>query len=265
MRIASLLFIALIFFSFTGEHPKNDLANENLKGRVKEIIDSDFTTFDTTFQSDEKNIKFQKKEWKNICVSMYDMKGNLFEMDGYTEEGDTGISKRSINYNQNGRIIETSSNGTHNAESAICLFKYDSKGNLIEETVHSITDSGTVYCFYTYDNSGNMIQMKRKILNDTTKIENCYYKYDNHNNIIEVVSYWLDSPKDINKSKYKYDNKGNEIEVLMYRNASTDSIQSTRFYKYIAFDKSGNWVEREEYSSNISQEGVLHIRKIKYY
>lgn len=265
MRTVYLLLVTLIFFSFIGEHPKNDLAKENLKGKVKEIIDSNFTTFDSTFQSDEKNIKFQKKEWENTYVSKFDVKENWIEFDFYSVQGDTGISERSINYNKNGLMIKSSRSGTHNAESEICSFNYDLNGNLTEETVHSITDSQTIYNFYTYDSSDNMIQMKRKILKDTTKIRNYYWKYDNKNNMIEAFSYWLEFPKDINKSKYKYDNQGNEIEDSMYSYYSNDSIQSTRVYKYLAFDKLGNWIEREEYTPNQQHEGELHIRKIKYY
>ena len=107
---------------------KNDLTEENLKGKVKSIKE-------TLYEAVDKFGQIEKGNWFNNYFTIYDKKGNIIEENDYDSDGSLN-SKTTYKYDEKGNKIEEND--------------YDSDGRL---------DSKTTYKYkYEYDKNNNWTQ-----------------------------------------------------------------------------------------------------------
>ena len=191
---------------------KNDLTEENLKGKVKSIKE-------TTYKAVDKFGQIEKGDVLNNYFNIYNEKGNKIEDNFYDSDGNLS-SKDTYEYDEKGNKIEKNvydSNGRFHSK---YTYKYDEKGNMIEDNV--------------YDSNGRLYFKKT-------------YKYDEKGNKIEEN--WYNSDGRLHsKYTYKYDEKGNNIEENYYN--SNGRLYEKHTYKY-EYDKNNNWTQRIEYKNTI--------------
>lgn len=64
---------------------------------------------------------------------------------------------------------------------------------------------------------------------------------------------------------YTYDKNGNETKVIMESEYMTEGGNNITHYKYLEFDRQGNWTKRIEYREGDENKGKLIEREIMYY
>jgi serine/threonine protein kinase len=192
-------------------------------------------------------------------------------------------SEKKIYFNEKGNKIEEKDN-----ESSRTIYRYDDKDNLIEEELkYSFSDTFFIHR-YVNDENGEPVERKTYTypINKMDGLEKYEYKYDEKGNISEGIIYYEDgtikakvilneSGKIISgnvwgmKFSYEYDEKGNEIEYKIVFATNDENVYS---YKYIDFDKNGNWTKRIVSSNNfdfetkeIEKEKKIELREIKYF
>ena len=232
-KIILVILSVLCLVSCNQSEKKNDLTEENLKGKVKSIKE-------TTYKAIE---KFGQIEKGDVLVDSSAV---------YTDYGRFKI------YNEKGNKIEENRYNSDGSLYYKVTYKYDGKGNKIEVNHYDSNGSLILKYTYKYDENGN-------------KIEECWYnedgslivkftpKYDENGNMMEVNNY--DSDGSLHKKfTYKYDEKGNKIEINNYN--SDGRLDSKTTYKY-EYDKNNNWTQRIEYKNTIPNS--ITERIIEYY
>ena len=204
---------------------KNDLTEENLKGKVKSIKETPYEAVDKFGQIEKGNVLYDDFIFP---FTIYDEKGNKIEEYHYDEDGNLS-SKDTYEYDEKGNNIERNWYDSDGRLGYKLIYKYNEKGNIIEENY--------------YDSNGSLSYK-------TT------YKYDKKGNKIEDNSY--DSDGSLNsKTTYKYDEKGNMIEY------NTDGRFGEKYtYKY-EYDKNNNWIQQVTYEDNKPIQ--ITERIIEYY
>ena len=191
---------------------KNDLTEENLKGKVKSIKE-------TLYEAVDKFGQIEKGNWFNNYFTIYDKKGNIIEENDYDSDGSLN-SKTTYKYDEKGNKIEENDYDSDGRLSYKYTYKYDEKGNIIEEN--------------HYDSDG---RLRSKYT----------YKYDKKGNMIEANFYNSDGSLSF-KFTYKYDEKGNMIEVTYYDSDGSLNYKTTYKYEY---DKNNNWTQKIQYRNTI--------------
>ena len=207
---------------------KNDLTEENLKGKVKSIKE-------TLYEAVDKFGQIEKGNWFNNYFTIYDKKGNIIEENDYDSDGSLN-SKTTYKYDEKGNKIEENDYDSDGRLDSKTTYKYDEKGNIIEEN--------------HYDSDG-------RLDSKTT------YKYDEKGNTIEKNYYSYSDGRLDSKITYKYNEKGNTIEEndYYYSDGRLDS-KTTYKYKY-EYDKNNNWTQKIQYRNTIPN--IITERIIEYY
>jgi len=286
ITIAILLLICIpLFFNFFGEDKENDLINQNINGKVKEIIDSTFYA-EVVFGEIKKDrvkalnkINYNKngnvKEanyynrdgslWIKIKYK-YDNENNRIELNRYNEEGEE-LTKRQYKFDVDGNIIEenqyTRASFEHSKATEIgekITYKYDEDGSKTEEN-HYNTSWGSedgsldLKIKYKYDNEQNLIEINR-YGGDGDKLTKVECKYDMDGNMIEKNEYNGDGGL-IEKRTYVY-NDGNRVKMTRYEDEDTDTWD----FKH-TFDKHKNWILEIQYDNDNAE--YINERTITYY
>ena len=226
-KIILVILSVLCLVSCNQSEKKNDLTEENLKGKVKSITENTYEAVDKFGQIEKGDVLYDR----DFSFTIYDKNGNKIEY---------------ISYDSDGRLDSK------------YTYKYDENGNMIEDNSY---DSDGLYYKYTYkyDEKGNEIEC---ISYDSDSRLNfkATYKYNEKGNIIEKNYY--DSDGRLNfKATYKYDKKGNNIEYnICYSDGSLD--KTTYKYKY-EYDKNNNWTQQVTYENNKPTQ--ITERIIEYY
>ena len=207
--LATLSVLCLV--SCKQSEKKNDLTEENLKGKVKSIKGN-------TYEAIDKFGQIEKGDVLDAYFNIYNEKGNKIEDNSYDSDG-------SLEYKY--------------------TYKYDKKENKIEENFY-IYGGLNSKSIYKYNEKGNKIELN--VYDSDGRLVSKYtYKYDEKGNMIEEN--WYNSDGRLNsKTTYKYDEKGNNIEENNYD--SDGRLGKNYTYKY-EYDKNNNWTQRIEYKNTI--------------
>ncbi len=231
-KIILVILSVLCLVSCNQSEKKNDLTEENLKGKVKSITENTYEAVD----------KFGQIEKGDVLVDSSAV---------YTDDGHFKI------YNEKGNKIEENYYNSNGSLIYKNTYKYDEKGNKIEENYYN--SNGRLYSktTYKYDEKGNMIEDNFYDSDDGSLIYKNTYKYDEKGNKIEEYHYDEDGKFNY-KYTYKYDEKGNNIEKNNYD--SNGRLDSKYTYEY---DKNNNWTQRIQYKNTIPHR--ITERIIEYY
>lgn len=261
MIIIKLLTIAsvLMLFSNCNENnlendSKNDLEEENLKGRVRSVV--------------EKSYDAEEKFGEAIKTELYQQKDYYFNEQGdFTEERHRlsrsnpdyfSYGETIFQYDQQGNIIEKKSewisSGFFGEIKHKYTYKYDNIGNKMEENYYNSEGELSSKEVYKYDGRGN--KMEKNWYNSKGELKSKYtYKYDGKGNKTEENSY--NSERKLSSKKVcKYDSKGNKTEEIEYN--SEGKIEEKYVYVY---DKKGNEIESNKYGA----DGKLEYKYISRY
>ena len=182
----------LCLVSCNQSEKKNDLTEENLKGKVKSITENTYEAVD----------KFGQIEKGNILVDSSAV---------YTDDGHFKI------YNEKGNKIEENYYNSNGRLYSKTTYKYDEKGNNIEDNFYDSDDGSLIYKnTYKYDEKGNKIEEYH--YDEDGKFNYKYtYKYDEKGNNIEKNNYDSNSRLD-SKYTYEYDKNNNWTQRIEYKN-----------------------------------------------
>ena len=125
-KIILVILSVLCLVSCNQSEKKNDLTEENLKGKVKSIKE-------TTYKAVDKFGQIEKGDVLNNYFNIYNEKGNKIEDNSYDSDGNLS-SKDTYEYDEKGNIIEKN--------------RYNSNGSLDEKYTYK----------YEYDKNNNWTQ-----------------------------------------------------------------------------------------------------------
>ena len=263
-----LLCLPMIGFGQTQKKEiENDLTRENIKGKVKQIIEAYFDAKEAFGKPKKENLTDKYK-------IKYNMDGNI------TEEIDLifkGIdSKYKYLYNEDGNLISE----TEYEDDTLMMktiYKYDEYGNIMEEISYNSDGNLTSKHKYQFDEYGNITEEMIYDYDGTLDILIKYY-YDEGNisyqtsttfnfyvpdtdTVINGVKEkrWKIQPKE-HKLKYQYDENGNKTESANYN--ADGEIEWKNKYQY-EYDKLNNWIVKTTYVDD-KLENIVE-RKIEYY
>ncbi len=224
----------LYLVSYGQSKKKNDLTEENLKGKVKSIKETTYEAVDKFGQIEKGNVFYDRFSllFNSPFTIIYNEKGNKIEKNYYNSDGSLK-SKTTYKYDEKGNNIEENIYGSDGSLKSKTTYKYDKKGNNIEENTYDSDSRLNFKATYKYNEKGNIIEKN-------------YYDSDGRLNF---------------KATYKYDKKGNNIEYnICYSDGSLD--KTTYKYKY-EYDKNNNWTQQVTYENNKPTQ--ITERIIEYY
>ena len=185
-----------MLFSCGEKKEENDLSRDNLKGKVKEIIQ---VRLDAPLVSGGTS--------DDISIYQYDENGKMTEMAWYS--GEEIIKKVIYKADENGFIARKIVEGKEKetlpffSSQQSNEFKYDEEGNLIE--------------YIRYDNDENLMKTE--------------YKSDEYGNVTETISYVNGELYNNTKYKYKFDASKNWT-ILTVSSDNTSSYSISREIEY---------------------------------
>ena len=188
--LATLSVLCLV--SCNQSEKKNDLTEENLKGKVKSITENTYEAVD----------KFGQIEKGDVLVDSSAV---------YTDDGHFKI------YNEKGNKIEENYYNSNGSLIYKNTYKYDEKGNMIEDNFYDSDDGSLIYKnTYKYDEKGNKIEEYH--YDEDGKFNYKYtYKYNEKGNMIEKNNYDSNGRLDY-KYTYEYDKNNNWTQRIEYKN-----------------------------------------------
>ena len=191
-KIILVILSVLCLVSCNQSEKKNDLTEENLKGKVKSITENTYEAVD----------KFGQIEKGDILVDSSAV---------YTDDGRFKI------YNEKGNKIEENYYNSNGRLYSKTTYKYDEKGNMIEDNFYDSDDGSLIYKnTYKYDEKGNKIEEYH--YDEDGKFNYKYtYKYDEKGNNIEKNNYDSNGRLD-SKYTYEYDKNNNWTQRIEYKN-----------------------------------------------
>ena len=191
-KIILAILSVLCLVSCNQSEKKNDLTEENLKGKVKSITENTYEAVD----------KFGQIEKGDVLVDSSAV---------YTDDGHFKI------YNEKGNKIEENYYNSNGRLYSKTTYKYDEKGNMIEDNFYDSDDGSLIYKnTYKYDEKGNKIEEYH--YDEDGKFNYKYtYKYDEKGNIIEENHYDSNGRLD-SKHTYEYDKNNNWTQRIEYKN-----------------------------------------------
>ena len=191
-KIILAILSVLCLVSCNQSEKKNDLTEENLKGKVKSITENTYEAVD----------KFGQIEKGDVLVDSSAV---------YTDDGHFKI------YNEKGNKIEENYYNSNGRLYSKTTYKYDEKGNMIEDNFYDSDDGSLIYKnTYKYDEKGNKIEEYH--YDEDGKFNYKYtYKYDEKGNNIEKNNYDSNGRLD-SKHTYEYDKNNNWTQRIEYKN-----------------------------------------------
>ena len=165
---------------------KNDLTEENLKGKVKSIKETLYEAVDKFGQIEKGNVLYDAFTFP---FTIYDEKGNNIEENHYDSDGRLSY-KYIYKYDKKGNNIEENHYDSDGRLDSKYIYKYDEKGNKIEENRYDSNGRLSQKTTYKYDEKGNTIE-KNDYDSDGRPAENYSYKYeyDKNNNWTQRIEY----------------------------------------------------------------------------
>lgn len=180
------------------------------------------------------NIEFtyyQNGEISVKQINKFDNNNNLIDHRLYQYDGilkDKTLSKFN-DYNLEIESEEYSFNGTSCVLASKKTMEYDNNGNLIEEKNYDEKGNLKFIYKYVYDEKNNEIE---KILTKDNTIEKNTRILDKFNNSINGFEYLNNKLKSNFTNKYKYDKKGNWIQRIHFNNDIANRIDEKHIEYY---------------------------------
>ena len=183
-KIILVILSVLCLVSCNQSEKKNDLTEENLKGKVKSIKE-------TLYEAVDKFGQIKKGNVLNNYFTIYNKKGNTIEGNEYYSDGRLGYK---------------------------LIYKYDGKGNNIEKNNYYSDGRLNYKTTYKYDEKGNKIEKNNYYYSGRLDSKTTY-KYDEKgNNIEENIYYYGSRPAENYSYEYEYDKNNNWTQKIQYRN-----------------------------------------------
>ena len=178
-KIILVILSVLCLVSCNQSEKKNDLTEENLKGKVKSITENTYEAVD----------KFGQIEKGDVLVDSSAV---------YTDDGRFKI------YNEKGNKIEENYYNSNGRLYSKTTYKYDEKGNMIEDNFYDSDDGSLIYKnTYKYDEKGNIIEENHYDSNG--RLDSKYtYEYDKNNNWTQRIEYKNTIPHRITERIIEY-------------------------------------------------------------
>ncbi len=270
--ILTIIILTVIFLSCT-KSPDEEIAKN---------INS-ITVFE--YSATEENGTIIRGNLDRKVVYNYDIKENLIKQINY-ELGHNIEYKFSFIYDESEKMTEENFSYGDDIIRHRIIYTYNTAGYLTGENFYGVNGSLLFRYEYTNDEKGN--QTVSDYYNSEGKLSSrTTYNYDAKNNMIEMKYYnpatflsWRKTftynsmgkqTKEFifdtfaetwsNKIIYEYDEKGNLTEQGHY--GSDDIIGEKLTYKYLEFDKAGNWTIRNEYRNDLIFK--ISEREIEYF
>lgn len=267
--ILSLLLITVSpsVFSQCGGHTPNYKPLLNLKGKIKEIIE---TKYEITYKFGEPSIssnclaiEHRKYDDSNnqisincrtenspdSCIATYrfDSNGNMIEECQFRasyENNPRLTMKIDLKYNEANKVIEANGYTANGDFDFRITYKYNDRDDRIEKTTffQDNTISSQYKYEYVYDSKGRILEKKTP----NSKYDKWIYKYNEAGLLIEGIFYNYFDPAASthnyeDKFTWKYDSYGNIIEEIKYFSDKSIEYKYTFQYEY---DQQGNWVQK---------------------
>ena len=270
--------------NISNEKVENDLTKYNLKGKVKEVIEKEYSikeAFGETVKDELKrihnklefdlkgNLK-QKTYYRDSTISfyyiyVYDRNGNNIEFSDYNKEGEIQW-KSQTTYEEKGVMSESKSYDRGDSLRWITKYEYDNNDQLIKNSVYNLDGELQMYWVYEYDKEGNMIQITQKNAQEDKIQKMTKRKYDLLGNITESITYDKEG-----KETSRYANVYNEEGLIVQYD--TQSIRNGRKSTYswtnnnFSFDDTENWTKYIRYTDmgNDILDTTLFERTYTYY
>ena len=246
-----LILVPFLFFSCVQE---NDLKKNNLKGKVKILIEREYIAIEKfgepetgklisikEFEFDSiGNIVRYRRDNKYEETKLFDEKGNVkeinkFVLENYYSENLLFINKIVNKYNSDNKLIETSTyNSIGDLENKkTYLLNNDNKIIEINELNPSSLKNNIIIKF----NDKNKVLEYLEKTSDKNEIFKANFKYDSLNRKTKEI-WFLDRKPFITKS-FKYNKEGKLIE----EKESIDEIDIRK--KYYAYNINGKLIEKK--------------------
>lgn len=238
-----LLFLLLSAF-IGGRKHKSDLDDDNIKGNVKTIIDSEISA---------KGAFLEKEEYN------YNHRGDILSQYLYKSNGD--ISNKWVqSFDSANMIIRERGYDSRDSLTYIKIYKCDSDWNKIEEKERDTSKFAEQKIVFILDSGKNVIE---EDLYDSHGYLDGHWisKYDTAGNRIEQDDFINYSKKLSYKNTYKRNKKGDIIEVSGYE--ADGSLHARYSCSYSNYDKYGNW-QKMVRTHNAEIEYIMK-RTIEYY
>jgi YD repeat-containing protein len=281
MKPLILISVLMLFgacFSYSNQYKgkyQNDLKDENLKGKVK-FYTSYLYNNEAMDKPASYGFKVNYNKQGNI-TSTYIYNGkNAVQKINYaydtagrktltTNQSGHIMSQSTYSYDSRDRIIEVISSGTHASMRIIynsrgyrdTMFSYDLRGNFHSKVIYHYDDQGNNTGVDRYGQDGRLEQKQTR-------------KFDKQHQTLEEIEYGTTGVRE-SKVQFRYDSKGNqvmEIDSNKFYVGGSPMNKGTnntyfRIYNYVSYDKTGNWLQRNEVLNNkISR---IEKREIEYY
>ena len=193
-----LLCVPLMFSCGSNEKDNTDLTRANIKGNVKEIIE---TTFDAKEAFDEP----QKGDLRTKDISKYDEDGNLTEMTVYNADGEI-TNKYKYEFDKDGNKTETTFYNADGEMTSKWKYEFYKDGNMTETTVYNADGEITNKYKYEFDKDGNKTETTFYNADGemTNKWKGQYDKFDKIKNWIVRTEYINDILKNIKEREIEY-------------------------------------------------------------
>ena len=171
----------LYLVSYGQSKKKNDLTEENLKGKVKSIKETTYEAVDKFGQIEKGNVFYDRFSllFNSPFTIIYNEKGNKIEKNYYNSDGSLK-SKTTYKYDKKGNNIEENTYDSDSRLNFKATYKYDKKGNNIEYNIcysDGSLDKTTYKYKYEYDKNNNWTQQVTYENNKPTQITERIIEY----------------------------------------------------------------------------------------
>ena len=204
-KIILVILSVLCLVSCNQSEKKNDLTEENLKGKVKSITENTYEAVDKFGQIEKGDVLVDSSAvyTDDGHFKIYNEKGNKIEENYYNSNGSL-IYKNTYKYDEKGNIIEENYYNSNGRLYSKTTYKYDEKGNMIEDNFYDSDDGSLIYKnTYKYDEKGNNIEKNNYDSNG--RLDSKYtYEYDKNNNWTQRIEYKNTIPHRITERIIEY-------------------------------------------------------------
>ena len=278
MRIFNSMLMAVLFLSAAGcagNTKKTDRQNDNLKGDVKSVIQTDYEAVGK-FGKTEKGMEQSK------IRTVYDLEGNateievsmygepvysiIFEKDddgrriGGRKFGSDRLLEQifSINYDDSGNPVEQAFFDPDGTMASKTLLKYDKNGYVVEQSDYDRNGELEYMQIYVNDSKGNRVEQKQ-YNPDGTLDQRHVFVYDKNGNLAEVKSYDSDGEL-FDFYTFSTDKNGNRSGMSFQLDGEVYSYR----YEY-ELDENGNYIRSVEYDKESNLPETVTERAIEYF
>lgn len=260
-------------YGFGGQNRNNHLSKDNIKGKVKEIVE-------TKFEAKKVIGELKKSDLKGQWIYRYDKDGNMLEQIWYRKNGELG-SQETFKYDDNGNQTERNFCCNYKGKPSNSSYKYKyNDGVLNEKTEYK---DGKLRFRYKYDKNGKETEQSRYELSGTFagEVNQKYtFEYDIDGNLTKESKYdkygeliwWYkvkygEDGKQINL-KYNKDGKlilryeyNFDVDSNLTKESKYDEYGELNWWFEYNYDDYGNKNEQSDYNS----KGELQSKyKYKY-